>query len=107
VDVRGTSVAQASPRSPPSEASTRRGRQLARRWLWLDPAFGAPGDSGSPVLTADGLAAGDFTHLIVDTSDYLGSDHAGTRITKILQVAGTRLVNADGSTTGPASTSCG
>jgi hypothetical protein len=69
--------------------------------------FGAPGDSGSPVLTADGLAAGDFTHLIVDTGDYLGSDHAGTRITKILQVTGTRLVNADGSTTGPASTSCG
>jgi hypothetical protein len=69
--------------------------------------FGAPGDSGSPVLTADDLAAGDFTHLIVDTGDYLGSDHAGTRITKILQVTGTRLVNADGSTTGPASTTCG
>jgi hypothetical protein len=69
--------------------------------------FGAPGDSGSPVLTADGLAAGNFTHLIVDTGDYLGSDHAGMRITRILQVTGTRLVNADGSTTGPASTSCG
>ena len=69
--------------------------------------FGAPGDSGSPVLTADGLAAGNFTHLIVDTGDYLGSDHAGMRITRILQATGTRLVNADGSTTGAASTSCG
>jgi hypothetical protein len=69
--------------------------------------FGAPGDSGSPVLTADGKAAGDFTHLIVDTGDYPGSDLAGTRITKILQFAGVSLVNADGSTTGAAATHCG
>jgi hypothetical protein len=69
--------------------------------------FGAPGDSGSPVLTADGAAMGDFTHLIVDAGAYLGSDHAGTRITKILAQFGVRLVNADGSTTGAASTSCG
>jgi len=79
-------------------------RQLLelRRW-----GFGLPGDSGSPVLTADGKAAGDFTHLIVDTGDYAGSDLAGTRITKILQFAGVSLVNADGSTTGAAATSCG
>jgi hypothetical protein len=69
--------------------------------------FGAPGDSGSPVLTVDGRAAGDFTHLIVDTGDYLGSDHAGTRITKALSQFNVSLVNADGTTTGPASTSCG
>src|SRR4051794_14611646 len=69
--------------------------------------FGAPGDSGSPVLTADGAAMGDFTHLIVDTGAYPGSDHAGTRITKILAQFGVRLVNADGSTTGATATNCG
>ena len=79
---------------------------------WHDDGFGwtgagAPGDSGSPVLTADGKAAGDFTHLIVDLGNYPGSDLAGTRITKILQFAGVSLVNADGTTTGAASTSCG
>ena len=44
------------------------------------------------MLTADGKAAGDFTHLIVDIGDYPGSDLAGTRITKILQFAGVSLV---------------
>lgn len=83
---------------------------LATNWYddgfgWT--GFGAPGDSGSPVLTAGGQAAGDFTHLIVDAGAYLGSDHAGTRITKALQTFGVSLVNADGSTTGAASTSCG
>jgi hypothetical protein len=68
--------------------------------------FGAPGDSGSPVLTAAGQAAGNVTHLIVDTADYPGSDHAGTRITKALSQFGVSLVNADGSTTGAAATSC-
>jgi S1-C subfamily serine protease len=69
--------------------------------------FGAPGDSGSPVVTAGGQAAGNFTHLIVDTADYAGSTLAGMRITRILQTMGVRLVNADGSTTGAAGTSCG
>jgi hypothetical protein len=69
--------------------------------------FGAPGDSGSPVVTAGGQAAGNFTHLIVDTGDYPGSTLAGMRITRILQTMGMRLVNADGSTTGAASTNCG
>ena len=69
---------------------------------------GAPGDSGSGVLTAPGgPAIGDFTHLIVDTGAYPGSDLAGTRITKILSQFGVRLVNADGSTTGAAATRCG
>ena len=79
---------------------------------WYDDGFGwtgfgAPGDSGSPVLLADGRAAGDFTHLIVDFGAYPGSDHAGTRITKALSQFGVSLVNADGSTTGAAGTSCG
>ena len=69
---------------------------------------GAPGDSGSGVLTAPGgPAIGDFTHLIVDLGAYPGSDLAGTRITKILSQFGVSLVNADGSTTGAAATSCG
>jgi hypothetical protein len=69
--------------------------------------FGAPGDSGSPVLTTGNQAIGNFTHLIVDTGAYLGSDHAGTRITKILSQFGVSLVNADGSLTGAAATNCG
>jgi hypothetical protein len=69
---------------------------------------GAPGDSGSGVLTAPGgPAIGDFTHLIVDTGAYPGSDLAGTRITKAMNLFGVSLVNADGTTTAPASTSCG
>src|SRR5882757_2081282 len=80
---------------------------------WYDDGYGwtgagAPGDSGSAVVTANGLqAAGDFTHLIVDTGGYLGSDLAGTRITKILAGTGLSLVNADGTRTPAASTNCG
>lgn len=80
---------------------------------WYDEGYGwtgvgAPGDSGSAVVTASGFqAAGDFTHLIVDPAAYPGSDLAGTRITKILAGTGLRLVNADGTTTGTATTSCG
>lgn len=78
---------------------------------WFNDAFGwtgagAPGDSGSAVLANGPLAAGDLTHLIVDTR-FPGSDLAGTRITKILAGTGLRLVNADGSTTGAATTNCG
>ena len=69
--------------------------------------FGAPGDSGSPVVTTDGRAAGNFTHLIVHTR-YPGSNLAGMRATAILRFAGVSLVNADGSTTaGPTSNGCG
>jgi hypothetical protein len=68
--------------------------------------FGAPGDSGSPVLTAGGQAAGDFNHLIVDVGTYPGSTLAGTRITKALSQFGVSLVNADGSLTGAAGVSC-
>ncbi|HEX4717340.1 MAG TPA: hypothetical protein VH300_02345 [Thermoleophilaceae bacterium] len=80
---------------------------------WYDDGYGwtgvgAPGDSGSAVVTANGFqAAGDFTHLIVDLTGYPGSDLAGTRITKILAGTGLRLVNADGTTSGTATTNCG
>ena len=60
------------------------------------------------MLTAPGgPAIGDFTHLIVDLGAYPGSDLAGTRITKAMSQFGVSLANADGSTTGPATTSCG
>jgi hypothetical protein len=68
--------------------------------------FGAPGDSGSAVLTAAGQAAGDFTHLIVDPGTYPGSTLAGTRITKALSQFGVSLVNANGSLTGAAASAC-
>ena len=70
--------------------------------------FGAPGDSGSPVVTQPGgPAIGNFTHLIVDLGAYPGSDLAGMRITKAMQQFGVQLVNADGSRTSASSTSCG
>ncbi|MFL5895695.1 MAG: hypothetical protein ACJ76Z_11380 [Thermoleophilaceae bacterium] len=79
---------------------------------WYDDGYGwtgvgAPGDSGSGVLTTSGQAAGDFTHLIVNYPGYPGSDLAGTRITKILAGTGLSLVNADGSLSSAAATSCG
>lgn len=79
---------------------------------WADNAygwtgFGLPGDSGSPVVTTSGQAAGNFTHLIVHTG-FLGSNLAGMRAPSILRFAGVSLVNANGSTTaGPTSASCG
>jgi hypothetical protein len=69
---------------------------------------GAPGDSGSGVLTAPGgPAIGNFTHLIVDLGAYPGSDLAGMRITKAMQQFGVQLVNADGSRSSATATSCG
>jgi hypothetical protein len=59
------------------------------------------------VLTASGLGAGDFTHLIVDIGAYPGSDLAGTRLTKILAGTGLSLVNADGTLSRATTTSCG
>jgi hypothetical protein len=79
---------------------------------WFDNAygwtgFGLPGDSGSPVVTTLGQAAGNFTHLIVHTG-FAGSNLAGMRATSILDFAGVSLVNGDGSTSsGPRSASCG
>jgi hypothetical protein len=70
--------------------------------------FGAPGDSGSPVVTGlGGPAIGNFTHLIVDLGAYPGSDLAGMRITDAMNQFNVSLVNADGSTTAPADTACG
>jgi len=45
------------------------------------------GDSGSPVRVTDLKAAGDLTHLVVD-ANWLPSFIAGTRIGKMLQIAG-------------------
>ena len=66
---------------------------------WQASAFGwsggaAPGDSGSAVRVNTGMqAAGDLTHLVVDTN-WLPSYIAGTRISRILQIAGQPLANS-------------
>ena len=58
---------------------------------WTSDAFGWDGaaifgDSGSPVRVTDLKAAGDLTHLVVDTN-WLPSFIAGTRIGTILEIA--------------------
>ena len=78
---------------------------------WFEDSYGwtgvgAPGDSGSPVVTSGGQAAGNFTHLIVDPGTYPGSTLAGTRITRALSQFGVSLVNANGSLTGAAGPAC-
>lgn len=66
---------------------------------WEASAFGwsgaaAPGDSGSAVRVNTGMqAAGDLTHLVVDTN-WLPSYIAGTRMSRILQIAGQPLANS-------------
>ena len=66
---------------------------------WQSAAFGwsgaaAPGDSGSAVRVNTGMqAAGDLTHLVVDTN-WLPSYIAGTRMSRILQIAGQPLANS-------------
>ena len=66
---------------------------------WKRDAFGWDGaaifgDSGSGVRVTDLKAAGDLTHLVVDTK-WLPSYIAGTRITKMLSIAkGWSLVNS-------------
>lgn len=66
---------------------------------WDSTAFGWTGaaifgDSGSPVRVNTGMqAAGDLTHLVVD-SRWLPSYIAGTRIGRILQIAGQPLANS-------------
>jgi hypothetical protein len=74
---------------------------LATNWYdrsygWTS-ATGLPGDSGSGVLTADGAAAGNLTHLLIDAARYPGSTLAGTRVTRALtwMGAGYFLVNED------------
>jgi hypothetical protein len=59
---------------------------------WKADAYGWDGlaifgDSGSPVRVTDLKAAGNLTHLVVD-SKWLPSFIAGTRISKMLQIAG-------------------
>lgn len=66
---------------------------------WESSAFGWTGaaifgDSGSPVRVNTGMqAAGDLTHLVVD-SRWLPSYIAGTRMGRILQIAGQPLANS-------------
>jgi hypothetical protein len=66
---------------------------------WQADAFGwsgaaTPGDSGSAVRVNTGMqAAGDLTHLVVDTN-WLPSYIAGTRMGRILQIAGQPLANS-------------
>jgi hypothetical protein len=66
---------------------------------WQRDAFGWTGaaifgDSGSAVRVNTGMrAAGDLTHLVVD-SRWLPSYIAGTRITRILKIAGQPLANS-------------
>jgi hypothetical protein len=66
---------------------------------WQADAFGwsgaaPPGDSGSAVRVNTGMqAAGDLTHLVVDTN-WLPSYIAGTRMGRILQIAGQPLANS-------------
>ena len=83
---------------------------------WYDDGYGwfgvgAMGDSGSGVLTADGLAAGNFTAIIlVDPSlSYLTGELVGSRMTWILSYlgGGYSLVNADYSLSNDTTTSCG
>lgn len=126
----GLAVDPAFPTGGPNGVYTGCGPEVVRHWghgyavavaqgkqegglatNWFDDGYGwtgvgAPGDSGSGVLTAAGLGAGDFTHLIVDTR-YPGSDLAGTRLTKILARTGLSLVNADGSLSRETATNCG
>jgi hypothetical protein len=65
--------------------------RLGLALTWKADAFGWDGaaifgDSGSPVRVTDLKAAGDLTHLVVDTQ-WLPSFIAGTRIGKMLQIA--------------------
>src|SRR5918994_7873394 len=66
---------------------------------WESTGFGwsgaaAPGDSGSAVRVNTGMqAAGDLTHLVVDTR-WLPSYIAGTRMGRMLQIAGQPLANS-------------
>lgn len=54
-------------------------------FAWDSPAIF--GDSGSPVRISDLKAAGDLTHLVVDTR-FVPAFVAGTRIGKMLRIAG-------------------
>ncbi|HEX6584391.1 MAG TPA: hypothetical protein VF056_12380, partial [Thermoleophilaceae bacterium] len=58
------------------------------------PARQLPATPAGAVRVNTGMqAAGDLTHLVVDTS-WLPSDIAGTRMGRILQIAGQPLANS-------------
>ena len=56
------------------------------------------------MITASGQAAGNFTHLVVGG---FAGNLAGMRATRMIQVAGLPITNANGSTAGGGSTNCG
>ena len=72
---------------------------------WAGPAFG--GDSGSGVLTADGLAAGDLTATIIYSPPYVPGETVGARMTWILSYLNLSLVNADFTTSRDTTSACG
>jgi hypothetical protein len=72
---------------------------------WAGPAFG--GDSGSGVLTAGGLAAGDLTATIINSPPYVPGETVGARMTWILKYLNMSLVNADFTTSRDTTSSCG
>src|SRR3954447_19153314 len=72
---------------------------------WAGPAFG--GDSGSGVLTADGLAAGDLTATIIYSPPYVPGETVGARMTWILSYLNMSLVNADFTTSRDTTSACG
>ena len=89
------------------------GGGLAHLWFDRDYAWdgdGLPGDSGSGVVTQDGEAAGNLTHLVIN-SKYPAATNLGTRLTRILTFLGGNfyLVNEDYSTSRAtmADTACG
>ena len=72
---------------------------------WAGPAFG--GDSGSGVLTADGLAAGNLTAIIILSPPYAPGEIVGSRMTWILSWTGFSLVNADFTLARDTTSACG
>jgi hypothetical protein len=85
---------------------------LATNWRRSGYGFtgaGMLGDSGTGVVLADNRAAGNFTHLLVDSLDYPGSNLAGMRMTAILRFVGRgiRMVNFNGSPSASVGANCG
>ena len=66
-------------------------RGRGRAYAWVGAA--SPGDSGSAVRKAGGAAVGNLTHVVVG-GKYVPGDVAGTTISRMLQIAGRRLVTA-------------
>jgi hypothetical protein len=59
-----------------------------RQAEWRFEGVIAPGDSGSGAIVAGGLAAGNITHIAVDTGETVPAWNGGTTITSILSYIG-------------------